>query len=404
MNQLSKIKNDIMYNTLGTLIYFFCQWLTTVLVVKISGYDDAGVLSLVISMTNIFFCIAAYGIRNYQVSDIKYKYTDSDYFITRLLMILISFVLFIISLYLLDYDDYVVLCSLVYIFFKFGEALTDVIFGSFQRYSDYKSIFISYTLKGTLTLILFILVLSISNSLFITLLSNVIVYYIIIIFYDFVILKKSRFRISFASYNGISLLKICFPLMLYSGIVPYLNFITRYVIELNYGTLKLGFYSSVTMVLVVMSTLMSSVFVSIIPKISYNFYNKKIKEIYILIKQVFIILGIFFILALLASYFLGDLVFSIIFNSNILSYMYLLIPTVICSFVLTLVTFFSSILIAINRNNQVLYGNFISVILCTITIYPFVNFFGMLGAILSLIFSLSISMILLIYYTIKNLK
>lgn len=211
MNQLSKIKNDIMYNTLGTLIYFFCQWLTTVLVVKISGYDDAGVLSLVISMTNIFFCIAAYGIRNYQVSDIKYKYTDSDYFITRLLMILISFVLFIISLYLLDYDDYVVLCSLVYIFFKFGEALTDVIFGSFQRYSNYKSIFISYTLKGTLTLILFILVLSISNSLFITLLSNVIIYYIIIIFYDFVILKKSRFRISFASYNGISLLKICFP-------------------------------------------------------------------------------------------------------------------------------------------------------------------------------------------------
>ena len=75
----SNISRSVIYNTIGTFFYFFCQWLTTILVVRISGYEDAGILSIVISFTNIFYFIALFGVRNFQVTDINHEFTDRDY-------------------------------------------------------------------------------------------------------------------------------------------------------------------------------------------------------------------------------------------------------------------------------------------------------------------------------------
>ena len=57
MNEAKTSKN-VIYNTIGTFFYFFCQWLTTILVVRISGYEDAGILSIVISFYKylLFYC------------------------------------------------------------------------------------------------------------------------------------------------------------------------------------------------------------------------------------------------------------------------------------------------------------------------------------------------------------
>ena len=44
------------------------------------GYHDAGILSIIISTTNLFYCIALFGVRNYQVSDVEenYKCCEKD--------------------------------------------------------------------------------------------------------------------------------------------------------------------------------------------------------------------------------------------------------------------------------------------------------------------------------------
>lgn len=89
---------NTLYNTYGTFFYFFCQWLITVFVVRIGNYHLAGVFSLVVSITNVFYCISLYGVRNYQVSDIKCEYSDADYFTLRTITSIIGFVLFFITI------------------------------------------------------------------------------------------------------------------------------------------------------------------------------------------------------------------------------------------------------------------------------------------------------------------
>ena len=74
-----KLKCNVLWNTIGTLYYLGMQWLTTVLVVRISGsYEDAGIYSLAVSITNIFYIIAMYNVRNFQVSDYKNEFIDVE--------------------------------------------------------------------------------------------------------------------------------------------------------------------------------------------------------------------------------------------------------------------------------------------------------------------------------------
>lgn len=403
MENKSSLMKDVFYNTYGTFFYFFCQWFITVLVVRISGYHDAGVLSLIISTTNLFYCIALFGVRQYQVSDVIKKYTDNQYLYARIITITLCLIIFMFALCFLGFDQETLLCSLVYIIYKCGEAFSDVLFGSYQRYSCYKNIAISFTLKGILTVSTFALVLMLTKNLFVTLLVNVLVYYFVLFFYDIPKLKQ-KFELKLKKFDCRDLLKLCVPLMLYSCMVPYLNFITRLIIEKNYGTEILGYYSSVTMVFVVMSTLMGSIFVSVIPKIASFYIERKVNVLKKSILGLIVLIFAVAIIACFAAALLGDFLFSLVFGKGIVDYMYLLIPTIIASIALTYTGLFSSVLISFGKNNTVLYCNLVAVILCTLSVNYLVDIFDLTGTLYSLIFSLFISAILLFLCIWKEIK
>lgn len=396
MNKNDTSKN-VIYNTIGTFFYFFCQWLTTILVVRISGYEDAGILSLVISFTNIFYFIALFGVRNFQITDINHEFTDRDYLNSRHITSGIAFLLFVITMFCMKFNKVTVLCCILYMIFKIFEGYTDVIFGIWQNNDGYFEILISYIAKGLLTVIGFcagVYFFNLSGAIAI----QALVYFLFIVLYDGKQIKRlvKNFEIKTGQYK--KMLIPCIPLMVYGLIVPYLNFLSRYVVELKFGTEILGYYSSITMVFTVMSTLMGSIFVTILPKIAYFYQTGKYKELnkFIAIAN-FGIIG-FGILCVGLGTLLGNLVFSILFGKQILSYMYLLPPTIIASIILSLVSLTSSIMIAFRKNALMLLINIIGVVVCTLSISFIVNIFGLVGSLYALIISLSIIYVILIIY------
>lgn len=394
---------NTLYNTYGTFFYFLCQWLITVFVVRIGNYHLAGVFSLVVSITNVFYCISLYGVRNYQVSDIKCEYSDADYFTLRTITSIIGFVLFIVTIKTLHYDFEINSCCIIYMLYKIGEAFSDLLFGFNQKYDKYKNIAISYTLKGVGTLVLFIVTLYFTKDLFKTIISNVVVYFTIIFLFDWKNLRKNV-SIQFKTDKIITLLKICFPLMLYICLVPYLNFITRYFVELNYGTDNLGYYSSVTMIVSVLSTLTNSVFVTVIPRISSLYINKSYNAIKKLIRKTLLIFSVLLIVIMILAYLLGPFAFKIVFGKEILNYMYLLPFTVLTSFALSVVSFSSSVLISFHKNKFVLICNLCAIIICTLSINGFIKFFGMNGSLISMFIALIFDFTILQYFINRFLK
>ena len=67
------LKSGMIWNALGNIIYLACQWLITILVANIGNFEDAGLLSIAMSVSATFQTFALFGIRNYQVSDINEK-------------------------------------------------------------------------------------------------------------------------------------------------------------------------------------------------------------------------------------------------------------------------------------------------------------------------------------------
>lgn len=44
--QEKSVQQNMIYNTVGSLVYYFCQWVMTVLIVRMSGFEDAGTCRL----------------------------------------------------------------------------------------------------------------------------------------------------------------------------------------------------------------------------------------------------------------------------------------------------------------------------------------------------------------------
>ena len=78
-------KQNMLWNSAGSITNLAHQCLNTVFVVRLSSdYEAAGVLSLAMSVYNIFSKLAVYRMYTYQVSDVKRENAIGEYFAFRI--------------------------------------------------------------------------------------------------------------------------------------------------------------------------------------------------------------------------------------------------------------------------------------------------------------------------------
>lgn len=78
--EAASIRRNMLFNTIGSLTYQGCLWITTVLVVILSdGYSASGILSFAMTVGNMFTAVGTYNMRTYQISDTKNEYSQSNY-------------------------------------------------------------------------------------------------------------------------------------------------------------------------------------------------------------------------------------------------------------------------------------------------------------------------------------
>ena len=83
---------QITYNTFGTVVTLFCQWLIIMFIPKITDFAEAGIFAVAISVCSILNHIATFSLKEFQISDQNTRYTDADYKSVRLITIALSFI------------------------------------------------------------------------------------------------------------------------------------------------------------------------------------------------------------------------------------------------------------------------------------------------------------------------
>jgi len=202
-------------NSIGTVSVFFAQWVISVLIVRITGYADAGIFSLAMSISNIFLYIANYNIRNFQISDAKQEYTQNQYLLSRFLSVAISFVAcFVYMAVVGGYTEIEKVAILMYLFYSNSTMISDVMMGTVQINGHIEKGGYSNILRGIVCLLTYLGVYILTKSLVSALLVMSIGSVLVVIFYDIPqyrkYYKKSEFGFSTDFKKAVSILKNCF--------------------------------------------------------------------------------------------------------------------------------------------------------------------------------------------------
>ncbi len=132
----STLAKAMLWNTVGNLVYCICQWVITILAVKLDSYGAAGYLSLAMSTSSTFSTIAMFSMRNYQVSDVKNEFKDAEYLGSRLITSVIAIVL--CALFAINSTSvYQMLCIDAFMVIRIAESIVDVIHGINQKFDRY---------------------------------------------------------------------------------------------------------------------------------------------------------------------------------------------------------------------------------------------------------------------------
>ncbi len=387
------VARNIMWNTVGSLFYLACQWLLSVVVVRFStGYEDAGVLSLAMSITNIFAIVALFNVRNYQVADSKSIYSTTDYVTHRLLTCALAFVTCAIFVFISGYDTPTTLSVLAYMIIKLVEGFADVLHGSAQKRWRLDIAGKSFIIRGVLLIttftLSFILWQNLALSIFIMAISTLIP----LVFYDYIAVKRlDSFSISFNKGGLLSLSRICLPMVGYGLCIHSITPIARYAIELFHGKEVLGYYATVSTVAVLVQAFVNLIFTPLIG-IFEEAYEKNDKKaiLKLFVKLIVLLVGVT-LLAVVAIAIAGEFAMVLVFGESIRPYVYLLYPTVVASCLTAFVWLMGMLLVVMRDSITLLIGALcgfiLNIVLCVATIKETVYW----GANLAVIASLALS-------------
>ncbi len=182
----------MLFYTIGSVVYYFCIWLTSILIVRLSGYSDAGIYSLAFTVTASPAVVGLFNMRNYQVSDIKGEYSDSVYIFSRVITSVISVIVCVglagVYGYLTQPKKFAVI--MVYMLLKVVESMVDVYHGIFQKNARLDYAAVSFLLRGIGSLILFVGGYMVTQSLVASVLLMTIYSWIVMFIYDQRIVKR----------------------------------------------------------------------------------------------------------------------------------------------------------------------------------------------------------------------
>lgn len=349
------LKRQMLLNTIGTVFYLGCQWLMSVLVVRMSGYETAGKLTLAISITNIFSVIALFTMRQYQVSDLENQYEDSTYIVSRYITSLLALIMctLYVGFSLSESDQ--ILCVLAYMIIKVTEALVDVYHGILQKNIRYDLMCISYVIRGVFTLGIFVIVLWRTGNLALTLLIIAVILLIVCITYDRKKIDIPLIRRSIINWGNLKeLLKVCFPLVIFNFIVTYIPILPRLLYQTIYGTDKLGVYGAVSAPTMVINVVAVLIFNPLIPVVKKVYQERNKKHFHILLLQIMGFVVIMGLVAIILIKLLGNIVLVFLFGDSIVPYIWILEPIVLSAIVIAAVWIISNVLITIRKIKELM--------------------------------------------------
>lgn len=321
----SNIERDsFVWNMAGSLLMAFQSVIFLMILTRTVGLVASGIFTIAYANANLFLNIGKYGMRNYQVSDVKNEFCFREYlysrWITTVIMVVVS-VLYVI--YTAHVNQYSFEKSQIIIWmclFKVSDSLEDVYYGEYQKKGRLDIASKAMTLRMLITIILFALIVILTKNLLLTLIiSTCVSSFIMIIFLKW---TYPEFRDEYPRRKGYvsKLLKYCLPVFLSAFLAFYIGNAPKYAIDAQLTDELQACYGFIAMPVFVIGLLNSFVFTPILYRLSCLWNERKTRDfLKIVFIQIVIVFGITAV-CILGAYILGIPILSFLYNTDLTPY------------------------------------------------------------------------------------
>ena len=334
-----------------------CQWLIAIALVHISGYEDAGLFALAMSIANVFSTFANYGMRSYQATDTEYVFLPNHYLFARLGLSCVSALLCCIYLRLDFYNPRSFAAIMLYLCYSLTFQISDIIMGNLQRENRLELNGFSNSMRGFLCLALFLAGVLLTKETLCALGFMGIGSLIVLLFYDIPLYRcycPNRGQgIRKMSTAALRLCRKCFFVSVSNMIPIVITAIPRREIQRQLGEEMLGYFSSVYTPMVILNTIIPSLILALIPGISYLWKAQQEKELRKKIGVSYGIVIIITILAMLLSIMFGKPFLKLLYGAEIVPYTSLMYYSVVAIGLNCACVCGNYILIAFEKQRQV---------------------------------------------------
>ncbi len=343
-------KRNLLWNAGGNVVYLIAQWLITVLVTVLGGLEDAGILSLAMSISASFQTLALFGIRSFQVSDREGKFSDTAYVGFRAVSCSAALLFCLIFALCNGYSPEVCHAISLFMIFRLAENYSDVLHGIAQNNERLDIAGKSFAVKGVGLLVCFLCGYWISSSLLLGILLMAAFSTLSTLIYDLPAVRHlSDFRLIAPLREYKLLVKTALPLCIYQFLNALLLSLPKWFLEIQCGNEVLGAYSSIfapVMLLQAAGIYLYTPFTTVFSRLYGEGYKRKIFGLFYKISAA--ILG-FFLLTLVAAVFFGEWALVLVFGDQILPYVDFLMPILIANLAVTYLGFLTMLTVVLRQ-------------------------------------------------------
>ena len=381
---------QITYNTFGTVVTLFCQWLIIMFIPKITDFAEAGIFAVAISVCSILNHIATFSLKEFQISDQNTRYTDADYKSVRLITIALSFIGIIPFIFVFGYGVEETLVIVAYLIYRNLLHYAYLYSASLQIAERLDYVGIWTAAEGFVSFFSFMATYILTGNLFLSTLIMAIMgggLFLISQYSGYVKNIKRESTEKFSWKHTRSLLLIGVPLLLSILFPTFTTALPKLILQAQCSDAIAGIFSTLSTPTIIVPTLAISAFAPFIVMFaktarSGDLYTLRSKYL----KIVFILLG-FGALCALASIFLQGPVFEKLSGEEVKEYSKYFVYLVIGITFYSIGTVGTTVLITKDQGRLGAISSFISFAIGTLTCMLLIPEMEIAGATYALIIS-----------------
>ncbi len=378
-------RNSYIWNMAGSLLMAFQSVIMLMIITRTLGLAEAGIFTIAYANANLFLTIGKYGMRYFQVSDVKDQFSFAEYRASRLLTVAammavsVGYIIYsaMTNSYTMEKTQVIIWMCL----FKMIDALEDIYHGLYQRHNRLDIASRAMTLRLIFSTVIFGTGLVILRDLLMTLIAATIAGGMAFVFFTKWTYDKFKNTEDGADKTKIfQLLRVCFPLFAGSFLSFYIGNAPKYAIDSMLTDELQACYGFIAMPVFVIGLLNNFIFNPMLYQMSVLWNEHKVRMFVVkTVKQTGIV-AVITLVCISGAYLLGIPVLSWLYNTDLSPYKTELIILLLGGGFLGLSGLLNAVITIIRYQKSLMWGYAAVALLALLFSDRVVGAYGMMGA------------------------